>query len=188
MWAREGLDLSDLSGDLAGTHWAAIRDLLSAYQRITSVLVGNEAATSFWHDIWLLDEPLAVKLPTLFSHFTGQASSMRNIVHRGLHNLLQLRLTNQAAQELQLLDTLLLEVALDGSSNQWSSLFQDGDLRLLTRFIYKASAQGDQPCPAFKFVWHSFVQPRVKFFAWLLTKNRIHCRANLVHKNILLEL
>jgi hypothetical protein len=57
--------------------------------------------------------------------------------------------------------------------DQRSSLFQDGDGRLLTRFIYKASTQGDQSCPAFK------------FFAWLLTHDRIHCRTNLVHKNIL---
>jgi hypothetical protein len=41
MWAREGLDLSDLSGDLDGTHWATIRNLLPAYQCITTVSVGN---------------------------------------------------------------------------------------------------------------------------------------------------
>jgi hypothetical protein len=132
-----------------------------------------------------MDEPLAVKLPALFSHFNGQVASVRDIVDRGLHNLLQQRLSNQATHELQLLDTLLLEMALDGSPDQRSNLSQDGDGRLLTRFIYKASTQGDQPCPAFKFVWHSIAPPRLKFFAWLLTHDRIHCRTNLVHKNIL---
>ena len=74
-------------------------------QRITTVSVGNGAATYFWHDIWLMDEPLAVKLPALLSHFNGQVASVRDVVDGGLHNLLQRRLSNQATHELQLLDT-----------------------------------------------------------------------------------
>jgi hypothetical protein len=58
-----------------------------------------------------MDEPLAVKLLALFSHFNDQVASVRDVVDRDLHNLLQRRLSNQATHELQLLDILLLEVA-----------------------------------------------------------------------------
>ena len=78
-----------------------------------------------------------------------------------------------------------MDVELDNAPDQRSSLFQDAAGKLLTNFIYKASTQGDQPPPAFKFIWHSFAPPRVKFFAWLLTKNRINCKTCLVRKNLL---
>jgi hypothetical protein len=41
------ISLSDLSGELAGTHWAVLKDLLPAYQRITTVSVGNNRDTTF---------------------------------------------------------------------------------------------------------------------------------------------
>jgi len=55
----------------------------------------------------------------------------------------------------------------------------------MSGIIYRASTREEQPCPSFKFVWRNFAPPRVKFFGWLLTKNRIHCRTSLVLKNIL---
>jgi hypothetical protein len=45
----------------------------------------------------------------------------------------------------------------------------------------------EHPSPSFKFVWRNSAPPRVKFFGWLFTKERIHRRTSLVHKNILQE-
>ena len=87
--------------------------------------MGNGEDTSFWHDTWLTDEPLAEKMPALFSHFVGRATSVRDIVHGGLRNMLQRRLSSQAAADLQLLDTLLMDVELDNAPDQRSNLFQD---------------------------------------------------------------
>jgi hypothetical protein len=63
--------------------------------------------------------------------------------------MLQNRLTAQATAELQLLDTLLLDVNLDDNLDQRSSFFQDGNGRLMTGIIYRSSTQGDHPCPSF---------------------------------------
>jgi len=62
-WVRDQINLSNLGGELARTHWAALRNLLPAYQRITTVSVGNGTDTTFWHNTWLLDGPLAQKMP-----------------------------------------------------------------------------------------------------------------------------
>ena len=43
----------------------------------------------------------------------------------------------------------------------------------------------DQTCPSFDFVWQNFAPPRVKFFGWVLTKDRIQCKTALCRKNIL---
>jgi hypothetical protein len=81
-------------------------------------------------------------------------------------------------------EELLLDVSLDGSLDQRVSFFQDDSRRLMSGLIYRASTRGDQPCPAFKFVWSNFAPPRVKFFGWLLTQDRIQCRSSLRRKNI----
>jgi hypothetical protein len=54
---------------------------------------------------------------------------------------------------------------------------------MITRVIYQTSTRGEQACPSYSFVWKNFAPPRVKIFGWLLTKDRIHCRTNLVHKH-----
>lgn len=47
--------------------------------------------------------------------------------------------------------------------------------------------KGDKTCPAYQFVWKNFPLPRVKFFGWLITKNRINCKSILMQKRILQE-
>ena len=55
----------------------------------------------------------------------------------------------------------------------------------MSGLIYKASMRGDHDCASYSFVWKNFAPRRVKFFGWLLKKNRIHCREALARKNIL---
>lgn len=87
-WVADQVRLSDLGGDMAGVHWSALRDLLPAYQHITTVSIGDDRNTSFWDDTWLLDGPLAEKMPALHSHFAGRATSVRDVLTVGLRNLL----------------------------------------------------------------------------------------------------
>ncbi|GJN06830.1 hypothetical protein PR202_ga24598 [Eleusine coracana subsp. coracana] len=49
-WVRSRADLSNLTGDMEGTHWAGLRQLLPIYQSITSVKLENGKSTSFWDD------------------------------------------------------------------------------------------------------------------------------------------
>jgi hypothetical protein len=142
---NEHIYLSDLSGNMARTHWAALRDLLPAYQRITYVSVGNGRDTSFWHDTWLIEDSLAEKMPALFSHYSGHATSVHDVMGVDLRSLLQWRLSTQANAKLQQLDDLLRDVSLDNSPDQRTCFFQDGRGRLLSGLIYRASTRGDQP-------------------------------------------
>ncbi|XP_066324143.1 uncharacterized protein [Miscanthus floridulus] len=169
---------------MAGAHWSALRDLLPAYQRITTVSIGDGRNTSFWDDTWLLDRPLAEKMPALHSHYAGRATSVRDVVTTGLRNLLQHRLTVQVATGLDHLEELLQEVSLDETPDQRSSFFEDEGHRLLSRAIYRTSTRGDHVCPSYKFAWANFAPPRVKFFGWLLTQNIIQCRSSLVRNHI----
>ncbi|XP_066324371.1 uncharacterized protein [Miscanthus floridulus] len=80
---------------------------------------------------------------------------------------------------------MLQEVTLGLEPDERSCFFEDGGHRLVSGLIYEASTRGDHDCAAYYFVWKSLAPPRVKFFGWLLTKNRIHCCQALARKNIL---
>lgn len=86
--------------------------------------------------------------------------------------------------DLDALSQLLRDVALGTEPDRRTYYFKDSNHRLVSGLIYWASVPGDHTCAAYTFVWKSFA-PRVKFFGWLLTKERIHCRTNLERKNII---
>lgn len=151
---------------------------------MTTVTIGDGRNTDFWKDTWLLDSPLADIMPALHSHAGGRVSSIHDVVRAGIVNTVQQRLSTQAAEELDHLCQLLLDVELTTSPDERHCCFEDSDHRLQSRLIYKVSMRGDQPCPAFDFVWR-FAPPRIKFFGWVLTKDRIHCKTALRRKNIL---
>jgi hypothetical protein len=48
-----------LKGDLQGEHWNMLRSILPPYQALTTVDIKDGSATSFWNDVWHLDEALA---------------------------------------------------------------------------------------------------------------------------------
>ena len=56
-------------------------------------------------------------MPALFSHFTGRLTTLSDILSAGVQNLLQQRLTAQAADELQQLNSFLDDVNLDDKAD-----------------------------------------------------------------------
>jgi hypothetical protein len=182
-WVRTQIHLDTLQGDLGGTHWSTLRDLLPAYQRITRVSVGNGRDTAFWEDVWLGDTPLQISFPALYSHFDGHGSSVQEVLPAPLGQQFQRRMSTQAREELQVLQDVSLTVDTDDRS----CFFADSNQRLISGMIYRASMKGDETCPAYQFVWKNFALPRVRFFGWLITKNRIQCKSNLMRKRVLQE-
>lgn len=108
---------------------------------------------------------------------------VHDIMDKVLRSLLQRRLTNQASANLEHLEVLLAGVNFINDPDQRTCFFEDDSHRLITRVIYQTSTRGEQACPSCAFVWKNFAPPRVKIFGWLLTKDKIHCRTNLVHKH-----
>lgn len=146
--------------------------------------VGDGHNTDFWNDCWADVEPLATKFPALHSHYAARARSVHDVVRSELRDMFQPRLSTQAAAELGALTQLLQDVALNNDQDRRTCFFEDSSQRLVAGLIYQASVRGDHDCASYAFVWKTFAPPRVKFFAWLLTKERIHCRTNLQHKSI----
>jgi len=184
-WVRENSSLATLQGDLQGAHWETLRSILPLYQAITTVQIKDGAATSFWNDVWYLDEALADKLPALYSHCTKKDASVRDMILSQLSEAFVPRLTPQASVQLQQLQQIVAQTSLESGNDIRKSLFDCGNGRLDSSSIYKLLKAKQNPAdPMSDFIWGNCSPPRVQFFMWLASKGRLQCRANLFKKRI----
>jgi hypothetical protein len=73
-----------MDGGMGELHWSALRALLPVYQAITTVSLGDGAMTSFWSDVWLGDECLAERFPSLLSADAHTGLTVEGAVRHGL--------------------------------------------------------------------------------------------------------
>jgi hypothetical protein len=67
-WVHRHANIASLEGELAGPHWAALRELLPLYRAITTVQLGNGRNMSFWFDVCCEEDCLTERFPALLSH------------------------------------------------------------------------------------------------------------------------
>ncbi|XP_004963682.1 uncharacterized protein LOC101781465 [Setaria italica] len=189
LWVRGQVNISNLQGDILGTHWRDLETLLPIYRALTCSVVSNGASTNFWLDRWLPDGRLSDLFPLLISHATNTQLSVKQAMTDSLQRYLAPRLSRRAADELSELESLLAQVVLREGADLRSSPLASDPSGLGARDVYsKLMETAGSPAPPFvKFVWINRAPPRVKFFTWLLVQERIHCRANLKKKKILTE-
>ena len=110
--------LSHFGRDLEPTHDSYLGKLihgeLQRYRSLTTVQVVDGAQTSFWHDRWLLNDPLRETFPALFSHSISQSISVREALATDLRHHMRPRLTNVAETELCMLLDCLEHFTLGG--------------------------------------------------------------------------
>lgn len=180
------LDSLGRSALICGTHWASLLRLLPLYRSISRVEIGDGARTAFWWDAWTPSGPLAAAMPELLSHCTAPGATVRQMMATGLDNNLVPRLSATAAAQKDALHHLLRGVQLCAAPDRRSlPLCGKGAGGLRTSTLYKLCVFGSMKDTNFAFVWQNRAPSRVRFFAWLLVRGRIQCRANLHRKNIL---
>jgi hypothetical protein len=167
-----------------GYLWRIISDELNSYRSITFVQVGNGSSTSFWFDQWLLDSPLCVHFPALFSHTTAPNKSVQQVFLDRFDLRLRPWLTSAGTDELQRLLSFLQAVSLsDGADTR---LLRSTGRRFTSRDVYAAlDTAGDSLDPHGRRIWATRVANKVKIFAWLFFKDRLSTKANLFAKHIM---
>src|SRR4051812_40065311 len=83
--------------------WAVTPTLI----QYSFVLTYNGLSTFFWADTWLLENPLQIAFPHLFSHSIDDKVLVANVWESGLLANLRCRLSRLASQELDSLLSLL---------------------------------------------------------------------------------
>jgi hypothetical protein len=184
-WVRANTNFATLQGHLQGNRWETLRSILPLYKALTTVEIKDGAATSFWNDVWYMDEALADKLPALYSHCTKKDASVRDVILSQLNDAFVPRLTSQASSQLQQLQEIVAQTTLETGNNIRKSQFDCGNGRLDSTSIYKLLKAKQNPVdPMSDFIWGKCSPPRVQFFMWLASKGRLQCRANLFKKRI----
>ncbi|CAN6206059.1 unnamed protein product [Urochloa humidicola] len=185
-WVRDQISMVALQGDILGSHWQDLTEQLSLYRADTVCEVQNGEATNFWNDRWLSVGRLKESFRLLYTHALHTEISVADVIHDGIACHLVPRLTRAAREELLKLNTVLAQVTLrPGDDRRSSSLAgKDGVLRAGPVYNLLMETTGPQRRTFADFVWKNKAPPRVQFFAWLLVQERIHCRTNLLKKNI----
>lgn len=156
---------------------------LPRYRRLTRVLVGNGEMTSFWHDCWMFNTPLAQTFPALYSHSTKPNILVSTAVRTTLGSQLQPRLSRCAREEKLILLDCLLQVSLSDTPDS-RVLNHSSSRSFHTKDMYQALRDGGQMDPDALRIWESNLPTKIKFFGWLLHHERLNCRSFLYRRNI----
>ncbi|WVZ67745.1 hypothetical protein U9M48_016786 [Paspalum notatum var. saurae] len=163
IWVREQASLATLKGSLKGDHWEVLRSLLPIYRAIAISEVRDGRGTSFGHDAWERSDDLATRFPVLLSHVKEQ----------------------EAEQELREVLDIVQAVRLAEEPDVRECFVATGDNKLQSSLVYHdLKGGGAAASEEAGFIWKSRAPPRVQFFGWLALRGRLHCRVNLVVKEV----
>jgi hypothetical protein len=186
-WVQRNESIASLTGDLHGQHWEMLRSLLPIYRAITTVMIlGDGLTTSFWHDVWHVEDSMAERFPQLFTHCQNQEMTVRQVVDGALQSSLVRRRTATAEPQLTEITEIIEQLQFQEGRDKRQSpmLKRNGDLD--ASLLYRALKRTESGQDAWaKFIWKSKAPPRVQFFAWLLSQRRIQCKTNLAKKGIM---
>uniref|UniRef100_J3L365 Reverse transcriptase domain-containing protein n=1 Tax=Oryza brachyantha TaxID=4533 RepID=J3L365_ORYBR len=166
-----------------GNHWNSLAKLLPEYRNFTNSSVMDGRCTSFWFDKWLDHLPLAVKYKALLSHSTTKHTTVRQAIRLGPGQQLVHRLSSVAQAQLQELLQHLQTFQLREGADIRSHNLGKPETKLTTSQCYKSLQAGDKG-PNYGFIWKNRAPPRVRFFTWLLSKDRLPTRNNLIVNKI----
>ncbi|CAN6361234.1 unnamed protein product [Urochloa humidicola] len=127
----------------------------------------------------------STRFPSLHSHCKQTDYSVAEISRNGLERRLVPRLTPAAHAELQVVNSIIQRTTLSTAADARLSPFALPNGKLHTASLYRMlKASEGESSPASSFIWANHAPPRVRFFAWLLTGDRIQSRANLRRKTV----
>ncbi|BAF27207.1 Os10g0559400 [Oryza sativa Japonica Group] len=145
------------------------------------MIVGDGSRTSFWHDCWIASECLATKFQALYTHTMDNQISVKYALQQGLTASLVPRLSETARQECQCLQDLLQDFSLNNERD-----IRTGGImgKFTTKNIYDTRLPPGISSPNWNLIWKCRAPLKVKLFAWLLVRDRLSTKQNLLKKKI----
>ncbi|XP_050217654.1 uncharacterized protein LOC126668506 [Mercurialis annua] len=175
--------------------------LWTLFNQHVSVSMGNGKSVRFWSDNWSGESPLAARYEKLFSLSLNQSDTVHHLLSDSAsdfgnshqHFRTQFRWRRQLRiGEQEQLSSLLQETnqLLPLNSNSDTVLWRGKQFR--TRDVSVLLQQSTPPCSSFMrgklhsfAFWHWNLPPRIKFFCWLVIRDRVLSKASLVSRGII---
>lgn len=127
-------------------------------------------STLLWHS----DDDFGTLFQNLFSHVRVKDVSVHDQLEQGLASSLLGNLSPVALDELSFLQSLLFGVSLSNRPDDRRCFAVGPDGRLQSKVVYSwLSLQDQSPSQVSNFIWSSYAPPRVKFFTWLASLDRL---------------
>lgn len=145
------------------------------------VITYSCTATFFWLDTRLLQVPLQLAFPHLFSHTINDNVQVATVWQTGILSNLGNRLTNAASRALDAVFSLLQDFP---SSNRQDECSLIHGLPFSAKNAYNIFMAEDNVDLNYNFIWSSKATIKVKIFGWLFFRDRLNTKANMHHKHI----
>lgn len=167
-----------------GPHWRSLIALLPLLRKHTKMLPGDGRHINFWHDVWL-DGQLSAKFQALYTHTVKLNCLLSSVLHEDFRCFFVPRITPTAQQQMMQLQYLLQNVTLSTEPDEIVCNLKTKNGLISSSELYRSEMATFETWPPWSAIWRSAAPPRVKFFAWLMSKNRLPTRVNLHKKTIL---
>ena len=161
--------------------WRGVISNVDDWRAITKCIPGDGSSILLWDDFWS-DKFLSQKFARLFSFAKDKLSSIKEILaHNQLSDAFHLPLSVEAFQEFTELQSVLANVVLNDSADEWvCDLSKDG---YTPRGFYKLFFAGFPKDIPSSWIWKSKCMSKHKFFAWLVLHDRLNTKDMLIRRN-----
>ncbi|KAJ0805636.1 putative RNA-directed DNA polymerase [Helianthus annuus] len=152
-------------------------------------IIGNGEGVAFWHDVWLLDEPLKLAFPELYNIEAEKRTSVANRINAQnsedryswswVNDILEPAVTTKLVQ----LEALLNNVQFTSGIDRWKwSSAEDGSfsVKSVKQLLIGNQLQGD----TFVMDWCAWVPAKVNIHSWRLELDKVATAEALRRRNV----
>jgi hypothetical protein len=154
--------------------WRDIWSLSWQFRGVSKCIAGNGSSILFWKDRWSEHGLLGETFSRIFSFAVQPDISLQKVIQLNteLHTLFYLPLSEQAFQELQAINGIVLSVRMNANQlelhDSWTYCYNSG--LFSSANYYKVMFQGVIVQPIFPKLWKCKCVPKMKVFTWLMDR------------------
>jgi hypothetical protein len=178
LWSEYYLDSVPHADNLRGSFWW--RDVLKQvdnFRGISSVKPGKGDSFLFWLDSWSLDgstTPLMTRYSSLFSYVLDENIAAAKVFEmEDLSIMFQRPLSRVAFEEFNLLQDALRATSFSDRPDVWTYTW--GERYTAAKFYQYIHSHMQAP-KVYHWIWKSSCQMSIKFFVWMILKDRLNTR------------
>ncbi|OVA01020.1 Reverse transcriptase zinc-binding domain [Macleaya cordata] len=185
-----GWDVKRTTKPYGTSLWRGIFNNLDTFRQGLKFSIGDGRRTRFWFDLWLGEELLQFKFPTLFHLFRRQKAFVSEMFYMaedgsilwdlGLNRRQSEQATKEFAELLQLLEGFALEGGEDSRTWRWEKSGQ-----FSVSLCYKHIHKGCEAISWHEDVWDSRIPLKLCFHIWLIHHNAVLMQDNLAKHGVI---
>jgi hypothetical protein len=161
--------------------WKNILSLRDNFYKYCKTEVGNGLKTSFWKSVWIGNLPLSVQFPVLFDLTYDKDVSVNDVFTSNFESLtFRRRIVGNLRMLFEEMISCCNQVSL--SDQEDKIVWNLGKKGFSVNSMYKKKME-DQVLIPYKFLWKSKLPHKIKVLFWLVARNKILTRDNLMKRN-----